>query len=170
MPPRRRGRGRGQFQDESGGQNEDQRSFPFRSHGRRVEDEVDDLTTRVESIEIVMARSLAVRGFDLVAISLRRSLVLAALVAVVIGHSFVDTVEASIRRLSALVCRALVISVLSMGILRGEHCDVLSMQMDSDLVIYRTTLIRTFQVVTICRVDKSEVLVVSISPHYSKSH
>ncbi|KZV52250.1 splicing factor 3B subunit 1-like [Dorcoceras hygrometricum] len=30
------------------------------------------------------------------------------------------------------------------------------MQMDSDLVIYRTTLVRTFQVVTICRVDKSE--------------
>ncbi|KZV47926.1 hypothetical protein F511_20534 [Dorcoceras hygrometricum] len=37
-----------------------------------------------------------------------------------------------------------------------EHCDVLSMQMDSDLVIYRTTLVRTFQVVTICRVDKFE--------------
>ncbi|KZV48369.1 hypothetical protein F511_22505 [Dorcoceras hygrometricum] len=37
-----------------------------------------------------------------------------------------------------------------------EHCDVLSMQMDSDLVIYRTTLVRTFQVVTICRLDKSE--------------
>ncbi|KZV45418.1 omega-hydroxypalmitate O-feruloyl transferase [Dorcoceras hygrometricum] len=34
------------------------------------------------------------------------------------------------------------------------------MQIDSDLVIYRTTLLRTFQVVTICRVDKSEVLVV----------
>ncbi|KZV39359.1 hypothetical protein F511_12039 [Dorcoceras hygrometricum] len=30
------------------------------------------------------------------------------------------------------------------------------MQIDSDLVIYRTTLVRTFQVVTICRVDKSE--------------
>ncbi|KZV28269.1 putative leucine-rich repeat receptor-like protein kinase [Dorcoceras hygrometricum] len=27
-----------------------------------------------------------------------------------------------------------------------EHCDVLSMQMDSDLLIYRTTLVRTFQV------------------------
>ncbi|KZV27670.1 hypothetical protein F511_11898 [Dorcoceras hygrometricum] len=27
-----------------------------------------------------------------------------------------------------------------------EHCDVLSMQIDSDLVIYRTTLLRTFQV------------------------
>ncbi|KZV16675.1 splicing factor 3B subunit 1-like [Dorcoceras hygrometricum] len=51
-----------------------------------------------------------------------------------------------------------------------EHCDVLSMQMDSDLVIYRTTLVRTFQVVTICRVDKSEVFVVLISPHYSKRH
>ncbi|KZV25560.1 hypothetical protein F511_21633 [Dorcoceras hygrometricum] len=32
------------------------------------------------------------------------------------------------------------------------------MQIDSDLVIYRTTLVRTFQVVTICRVDKSELL------------
>ncbi|KZV45464.1 hypothetical protein F511_12912 [Dorcoceras hygrometricum] len=49
-----------------------------------------------------------------------------------------------------------------------EHCDVLSMQIDSDLVIYRTTLVRIFQVVTICRVDKSEVLVVLISPHDSK--
>ncbi|KZV18118.1 dystroglycan-like [Dorcoceras hygrometricum] len=39
---------------------------------------------------------------------------------------------------------------------------------DSDLVIYRTTLLQTFQVVTICRVDKSEVLVVLISPHDSK--
>ncbi|KZV17498.1 hypothetical protein F511_40555 [Dorcoceras hygrometricum] len=53
---------------------------------------------------------------------------------------------------------------------KREHCDVLSMQMDSDLVIYRTTLVRTFQGVTICRVDKSEVLVVLISPHYSKCH
>ncbi|KZV06921.1 hypothetical protein F511_45593 [Dorcoceras hygrometricum] len=51
-----------------------------------------------------------------------------------------------------------------------EHCDVLSMQTDSDLVIYRTTLLRTFQVVTICRVDKYEVLVVLISPHDSKRH
>ncbi|KZV14127.1 protein ASPARTIC PROTEASE IN GUARD cell 2-like [Dorcoceras hygrometricum] len=42
--------------------------------------------------------------------------------------------------------------------------------MDSDLVIYRTTLVRTFQVVTICRVDKSEILVVQVSPHYSKRH
>ncbi|KZV18561.1 hypothetical protein F511_13482 [Dorcoceras hygrometricum] len=41
------------------------------------------------------------------------------------------------------------------------------MQIYSDLVIYRTTLARTFQVVTICRVDKSEVLVVLISPHDS---
>ncbi|KZV32768.1 patatin-like protein 2 [Dorcoceras hygrometricum] len=51
-----------------------------------------------------------------------------------------------------------------------EHCDVLSMQIDSDLVIYRTAVLRTFQVVTICRVDKSEVLVVLISPHDSKRH
>ncbi|KZV37305.1 monosaccharide-sensing protein 2-like [Dorcoceras hygrometricum] len=41
-------------------------------------------------------------------------------------------------------------------------------KIDSDLVIYRTTLLRTFQVVTICRVDKYEVLVVPISPHDSK--
>ncbi|KZV41851.1 hypothetical protein F511_29051 [Dorcoceras hygrometricum] len=46
---------------------------------------------------------------------------------------------------------------LSMEYKSREHCDVLSMQMDSDLVIYRTTLVRTFHVVTICRVDKSEV-------------
>ncbi|KZV29056.1 hypothetical protein F511_15147 [Dorcoceras hygrometricum] len=37
-----------------------------------------------------------------------------------------------------------------------EHCDVLSMQIYCHLVIYRTTLVRTFQVVTICLVDKSE--------------
>ncbi|KZV38310.1 hypothetical protein F511_22667 [Dorcoceras hygrometricum] len=42
------------------------------------------------------------------------------------------------------------------------------MQIDSDLVIYRTALVQTFQVVTICRVDKCEVLVVLISPHDSK--
>ncbi|KZV51412.1 hypothetical protein F511_20576 [Dorcoceras hygrometricum] len=34
MPPRRRSRGRGQFQDESGGQNEDQRIFPSPGRGR----------------------------------------------------------------------------------------------------------------------------------------
>ncbi|KZV54676.1 hypothetical protein F511_44416 [Dorcoceras hygrometricum] len=45
-----------------------------------------------------------------------------------------------------------------------------TVKIDSDLVIYRTILVRTFQVVTICRVDKSEVLVVLISPHYSKRH
>ncbi|KZV57749.1 Multidrug resistance protein ABC transporter family [Dorcoceras hygrometricum] len=33
--------------------------------------------------------------------------------------------------------------------------------MDSDLVIYRTTLVQTFQVVTFCRVDKSEVNLVT---------
>ncbi|KZV35987.1 hypothetical protein F511_34350 [Dorcoceras hygrometricum] len=37
------------------------------------------------------------------------------------------------------------------------------MQMDSDLVIYRTTLVRTFQVVTIYRVDKSEVTQILLS-------
>ncbi|KZV20296.1 hypothetical protein F511_43000 [Dorcoceras hygrometricum] len=49
-------------------------------------------------------------------------------------------------------------------------CTELLDTIDSDLVIYRTTLLRTFQVVTICRVDKSEVLVVLISPHDSKRH
>ncbi|KZV58146.1 hypothetical protein F511_02739 [Dorcoceras hygrometricum] len=34
-----------------------------------------------------------------------------------------------------------------------KHSDVLSMQMDSDLVIYRATLVRAFQVDTIYRVD-----------------
>ncbi|KZV38434.1 hypothetical protein F511_40036 [Dorcoceras hygrometricum] len=47
-------------------------------------------------------------------------------------------------------------------------CRVDKSEIDSDLVIYRNTLVRTFQVVTICRVDKSEVLVVLISPHDSK--
>ncbi|KZV52339.1 hypothetical protein F511_34697 [Dorcoceras hygrometricum] len=60
--------------------------------------------------------------------------------------------------------------LFNQGVKFREHCDVLSMQIDSDLVIYRTTLVRTFQVVTICRVDKSEVLVVLISPHDSKRH
>ncbi|KZV17699.1 hypothetical protein F511_31311 [Dorcoceras hygrometricum] len=54
MPPRRRGRGRGQFQ-ESEGQNEDLRSVPLRGRGRRVEDEVEDMTARVDNMEIVMA-------------------------------------------------------------------------------------------------------------------
>ncbi|KZV23544.1 hypothetical protein F511_02030 [Dorcoceras hygrometricum] len=49
-----------------------------------------------------------------------------------------------------------------------DFCTGKTVKIDSDLVIYRTTLVRTFQVVTICRVDKSEVLVVLISPHYSK--
>ncbi|KZV42808.1 pentatricopeptide repeat-containing protein mitochondrial-like [Dorcoceras hygrometricum] len=40
-----------------------------------------------------------------------------------------------------------------------EHCDVLSMQMDSDLVIYRTTLVRTFQVSTGCVLGKWVYLV-----------
>ncbi|KZV33248.1 hypothetical protein F511_41987 [Dorcoceras hygrometricum] len=46
--------------------------------------------------------------------------------------------------------------------MRGQRAiaRALMRAIDSDLVIYRTTLVRTFQVVTICRVDKSEVLVV----------
>ncbi|KZV42803.1 hypothetical protein F511_28004 [Dorcoceras hygrometricum] len=81
------------------------------------------------------------------------------------GRAYVFTLKSYARRcqcVTGLGCRA--------GLAFREHCDVLSMQMDSDLVIYQTTLVRTFQVVTICRVDKSEVLVVLISPHYSKRH
>ncbi|KZV46146.1 thioredoxin-like 1-1, chloroplastic-like [Dorcoceras hygrometricum] len=40
-----------------------------------------------------------------------------------------------------------------------EHYDVLSIQMDSDLVIYRTTLVRTFQVSTGCVLGKWVCLV-----------
>ncbi|KZV33687.1 hypothetical protein F511_29369 [Dorcoceras hygrometricum] len=39
------------------------------------------------------------------------------------------------------------------------HCDFLSMQMDSDLMIYRTTLVRTFQVSTRCVLGKWVYLV-----------
>ncbi|KZV58604.1 hypothetical protein F511_12444 [Dorcoceras hygrometricum] len=57
MPPRRRGRGIGQFQQESEGQNdEDQRSIPSHRRTRQVEDEVDELAARVDDMEIVMAR------------------------------------------------------------------------------------------------------------------
>ncbi|KZV44416.1 hypothetical protein F511_26999 [Dorcoceras hygrometricum] len=40
-----------------------------------------------------------------------------------------------------------------------EHCDVLSMQMDSDLVIYQTILVRAFQVSTGCVLGKWVYLV-----------
>ncbi|KZV58716.1 golgin candidate 5-like [Dorcoceras hygrometricum] len=57
MPPRRRGRGRGQIPKESKGQIEgDQRSFPFRGRGRQAKDEVDELAARVNDMELVMAR------------------------------------------------------------------------------------------------------------------
>ncbi|KZV46579.1 hypothetical protein F511_40744 [Dorcoceras hygrometricum] len=57
MPPRRRGRGRGQFQEESKGQNEEvQRSVPHRGRDRQVEIEVHELTARVDNMELVMAR------------------------------------------------------------------------------------------------------------------
>ncbi|KZV38663.1 hypothetical protein F511_36110 [Dorcoceras hygrometricum] len=46
----------GQFQESEGQNEDDQRSVPIRGHGRREEEEVDDLTARVESMEIVMAR------------------------------------------------------------------------------------------------------------------
>ncbi|KZV16864.1 hypothetical protein F511_35276 [Dorcoceras hygrometricum] len=55
MPPRRRGRGRGQF-EKSAGQNEDRRSA--RSHTRvsDEEDEVGDLPPPVERMDVVIAR------------------------------------------------------------------------------------------------------------------
>ncbi|KZV18950.1 hypothetical protein F511_03466 [Dorcoceras hygrometricum] len=57
MPPRRRGRGRGQIPVESEGQTEgDQRSFPRRGRDRQAEDEVDELAARVNDMELVMAR------------------------------------------------------------------------------------------------------------------
>ncbi|KZV43256.1 hypothetical protein F511_09842 [Dorcoceras hygrometricum] len=57
MPPRRMGRGRGQFQEESEGQNEEvQRSVPRRGCDRQVEIEVDELAARVDDMELVMAR------------------------------------------------------------------------------------------------------------------
>ncbi|KZV30201.1 bet1-like SNARE 1-2-like [Dorcoceras hygrometricum] len=69
---------------------------------------------------------------------------------------------------ACILAMYIVLLLLAMYYMIREHCDVLSMQIDSDLVIYQTNLLRTFQVVTICRVDKSEVLVVLISPHDSK--
>ncbi|KZV21853.1 hypothetical protein F511_19783 [Dorcoceras hygrometricum] len=55
MPPRRRGRGRWQFQQESEGQNEEvQRSGPFRRRDSQIE--VDELVARVDDMELVMAR------------------------------------------------------------------------------------------------------------------
>ncbi|KZV57209.1 hypothetical protein F511_38049 [Dorcoceras hygrometricum] len=57
MPPRRRGRGRGQIPEESEGQNEEvPRSGPFRRRDRQVEDEVDELAVHVDDMELVMAR------------------------------------------------------------------------------------------------------------------
>ncbi|KZT76097.1 hypothetical protein F511_46878 [Dorcoceras hygrometricum] len=56
MPPRRRGRGRGQF-EESAGQNEDRCSAPSRSSSRREEEEeVGDLPPPVERMDVVIAR------------------------------------------------------------------------------------------------------------------
>ncbi|KZV31068.1 hypothetical protein F511_28792 [Dorcoceras hygrometricum] len=49
MPPRRRGRGRGQIPEESEGQNEEfQRSIPGRRRTRQIDDEVDVLAARVD--------------------------------------------------------------------------------------------------------------------------
>ncbi|KZV38941.1 hypothetical protein F511_17017 [Dorcoceras hygrometricum] len=56
MPPRRRGRGRGQF-EESAGYNEDRRSAPSRTRSRHdEEEEVDDLPKPVERMDVVIAR------------------------------------------------------------------------------------------------------------------
>ncbi|KZV19825.1 hypothetical protein F511_35056 [Dorcoceras hygrometricum] len=57
MPPRRRGRGRGQIKEVSEGQNEEvQRIVPHRGRDRQVEIEVDELAARVDDMELVMAR------------------------------------------------------------------------------------------------------------------
>ncbi|KZV50232.1 pentatricopeptide repeat-containing protein [Dorcoceras hygrometricum] len=57
MPPRCRGRARGQIPVESEGQNEEvQRSVPLHRRARQVEDEVDELATRVDEMELVMVR------------------------------------------------------------------------------------------------------------------
>ncbi|KZV14320.1 hypothetical protein F511_19463 [Dorcoceras hygrometricum] len=55
MPPRRRGRGRGQF-EESAGQNEDRRSARSRTHVSDEEEEVGDLPPPVERMDVVIAR------------------------------------------------------------------------------------------------------------------
>ncbi|KZV20445.1 hypothetical protein F511_13443 [Dorcoceras hygrometricum] len=56
MPPRRRGRGRGQL-EESAGYNEDRRSAPSRTRSRHEEEEeVGDLPTPVERMDVVIAR------------------------------------------------------------------------------------------------------------------
>ncbi|KZV20900.1 hypothetical protein F511_27769 [Dorcoceras hygrometricum] len=47
------------------------------------------------------------------------------------------------------ISAATVVKSLAPKRISREHCDVLSMQIDSDLVIYRTTLVRTFQVIII---------------------
>ncbi|KZV27137.1 tudor domain-containing protein 3 [Dorcoceras hygrometricum] len=64
MPPRRRGRGGGQFQEESEGQNEEeaQRSVPRRGHGRQIDLEIDELAARVDDMELVMGRGGSSRG------------------------------------------------------------------------------------------------------------
>ncbi|KZV20656.1 hypothetical protein F511_16339 [Dorcoceras hygrometricum] len=57
MPPRRRGRGRGQIPEEFEGQNDEmQHSIPSRGRARQIEVEVDELAARVDDMELVMAR------------------------------------------------------------------------------------------------------------------
>ncbi|KZV54394.1 hypothetical protein F511_26111 [Dorcoceras hygrometricum] len=57
MPPRSRGRVRGQISEESDGQNEGvQHSIPFRRRASQVEVEVDEMAARVDDMELVMAR------------------------------------------------------------------------------------------------------------------
>ncbi|KZV38586.1 hypothetical protein F511_09337 [Dorcoceras hygrometricum] len=55
MPPRRRGRRRGQFQ-ESGGQNEDQYSAPSHNHESSEEGEAEAPPAPVERMDVVIAR------------------------------------------------------------------------------------------------------------------
>ncbi|KZV30056.1 hypothetical protein F511_24923 [Dorcoceras hygrometricum] len=57
MPPRRRGRARGQIPVESEGQNEEgERSVPVHRRARKVDDEVDELAAHVDDMELMMAR------------------------------------------------------------------------------------------------------------------
>ncbi|KZV07019.1 hypothetical protein F511_45497 [Dorcoceras hygrometricum] len=55
MPPRRRGRSRGQFQ-ESGGQNEDQYSAPSHTLESSGEEEAEAPPAPIERMDVVVAR------------------------------------------------------------------------------------------------------------------
>ncbi|KZV26423.1 hypothetical protein F511_14501 [Dorcoceras hygrometricum] len=57
IPPRRRGRARGQIPIESEAQNEEvEHSVPIHRHARQVEDDVDVLVAHVDEMELIMTR------------------------------------------------------------------------------------------------------------------